>query len=247
MKESQGRAQAGTWRQELKWRPWRRPAYWLVPMAHPGSLFFFKCNPRPPAQGQQHPQWAGNSHIDDQSRKCPTDSSTGQSEGGIFLNRSYFSPVVSSLCQVDKTRPNTTNQEDGIYISWTQICRTLSPCTLRFKYRQSNDLQYSPAKPAARTRTLHYCTYVVVKDLHQLLGPSVHVHGCAELLSHGSKTCKKLQSASWESSRASRGLHWPERGPTTSGCASDDLWVSGQALAMLHSIGLRSGEVIFSF
>ena len=41
----------------------------------------------------------------------------------------------------------------------------------------------------SETLTLRYCTYVVVEDLHQLLSPSVHVHGCAELLSHCSKTC----------------------------------------------------------
>lgn len=41
----------------------------------------------------------------------------------------------------------------------------------------------------SETLTLHYCTYVVVEDLHQLLSPSVHVHGCAELLGHCRKTC----------------------------------------------------------
>lgn len=45
------------------------------------------------------------------------------------------------------------------------------------------------------TLTLHYCTYVVVEDLHQLLSPSVHVHGCAELLSHCSKTCNKCAAS----------------------------------------------------
>lgn len=45
------------------------------------------------------------------------------------------------------------------------------------------------------TLTLHYCTYIVVEDLHQLLSPSVHVHGCAELLSHCSKTCNKCAAS----------------------------------------------------
>lgn len=47
-------------------------------------------------------------------------------------------------------------------------------------------LQAGPA-----TLTLHYGAYVVVEELHQLLSPSVHVHGCAELLRHLGEACEK--------------------------------------------------------
>jgi hypothetical protein len=76
-----------------------------------------------------------------------------------------------------------------------------------------------------RILTLHYGTYVVVEDLHELFGSSVHVHGRAELLSHCSKTCKKQQLVSFELSTASRGPTGPAVGPTKSGRVSNDLSV----------------------
>lgn len=69
------------------------------------------------------------------------------------------------------------------------------------------------SRKAMGTLTLHDCAYVVVEDFHQLLGPSVHVHGCAELLSHLGKTCKKCSprflGCLEEPNRGrTRGPHW---------------------------------------
>lgn len=72
--------------------------------------------------------------------------------------------------------------------------------------------------------TLHNCADVVVENLHQLLSPSVHVHGHAELLRHcckswntyaaGSLSCSEAQaepeeSCAWEE-RASACKNWVE-------------------------------------
>lgn len=65
------------------------------------------------------------------------------------------------------------------------------------------------ARPVG-TLTLHYCADVVVEDLHQLLCPSVHVHGCAELLSHRRESCIKGQAVGG-SSQGRRGGHTGEQ------------------------------------
>lgn len=43
---------------------------------------YFLIEPR--TQRQHHPQWSGTSHINHQSRICPSDLPTRQSDGGIF-------------------------------------------------------------------------------------------------------------------------------------------------------------------
>lgn len=50
---------------------------WLVRPA-------FLHSPRPPAQACPWPQGWKHSHMDDSSRKCPTELPTGQSDAGIF-------------------------------------------------------------------------------------------------------------------------------------------------------------------
>ena len=56
----------------------------------------FLYTSEPPAQGWHHPQWYGPSHINHLSRKWPTDSSIGQSYGGIFSFKILSSWLASS-------------------------------------------------------------------------------------------------------------------------------------------------------
>jgi hypothetical protein len=49
---------AGTWRQELKQRPWICAAYWLAFCGDFSATFLTQL--RLLAQGGQHPQWAGS-------------------------------------------------------------------------------------------------------------------------------------------------------------------------------------------
>lgn len=92
------------------------------------------------------------------------------------------------------------------------------------------------------TLTLHYCADVVVEDLHQLLRPSVHVHGCAELLSHRRETCSKGQVvslAAWKKQpEQERRAHWgalrPPLGPVKA--SSRPLWLTQCWLCSLHHL-----------
>jgi hypothetical protein len=57
--------QAGTWRQELKQRPWRNECCLLACSSQIAPLAFI-YNPGPPAQGWYHSQWARCFYINSQ-------------------------------------------------------------------------------------------------------------------------------------------------------------------------------------
>ena len=71
---------AGTWKQELKKKPWKYATYWLAPMDCSTSfLMLFKSM----CLGEHHPWWAGSSSLNYQSRK-PCRFAYSKSDGGIF-------------------------------------------------------------------------------------------------------------------------------------------------------------------
>ena len=84
-------ARAGTEAQTME-----EHSSWLAPLACTQPAFLY--NPRPPSQMWQHPQWAGPSHITQQSRTCLTDMGTGQPDRDNFP----IEVPSSQVCQVDK-------------------------------------------------------------------------------------------------------------------------------------------------
>lgn len=83
LRKSQGR----NWSQELKQTARRNAAFWIVPTA---------CLSRPLPQWWLHPQWAGPSHLNHQSRRHPTDLPTDNllwhflNYNFLFLDISWF-------------------------------------------------------------------------------------------------------------------------------------------------------------
>ena len=93
---------AGTWRQ--KWC--RGHGGVLLPGMTP--MVCSACYvvvPGTTSLGWHCPQWAGHSHINQESRKCPTALPNWPIQGGLFFfffSLGLFCPSASSLCQVDK-------------------------------------------------------------------------------------------------------------------------------------------------
>lgn len=78
---------AGTWRLELKWKPWRSSAYWLAfPALH--GLLFYITQDLLPSGGPPTVGWA----LSRQSRKYTIVPPAGPSGEGVF-----FTEVLSSL------------------------------------------------------------------------------------------------------------------------------------------------------
>ena len=69
-REIRAGTQEGTWRQELKQRPWRSAAYWLAP---PGLLSLLSYTPwdHPAMEGTTHNGQDHVVHTNHQVRMCP--------------------------------------------------------------------------------------------------------------------------------------------------------------------------------
>lgn len=85
--------EVGTGTQSRSIEKQRRNTLWLSPSAWCSAAFLTHSGP--PALGGRHcPQWAGPSHINQQSRQLPTDINTGQWDPG---NASLRAPAPSQV------------------------------------------------------------------------------------------------------------------------------------------------------
>lgn len=86
---------------------WACTAYWLAHSVFPQSAILHYLGP--PAQGWHRSQWAGPSHTNNQSRKCPADLPTEQSFGGILSIKMSASHRSIACIELTKTGVNMPN------------------------------------------------------------------------------------------------------------------------------------------
>lgn len=92
-------SKAGTWKQKLKQRPLRSATYWV---AHYGYWTCFLIPSRTACPGVVHPQWAGPSHFNHESRECPHRVADRSFWRRHFFNWGSFFPEDPGLHHVDK-------------------------------------------------------------------------------------------------------------------------------------------------
>ena len=146
-------------RQELKQRPWRRAAYWLVLMALCCLVSLY--NQSHPAQWGHCPWWAGPSCMNRWSRKCSHNLACGLMWWRHFLNWGFLFTDDSSLYQVDKTK--TKKPSSAHLYLWnllTPFSVIVSSCIHFLQWRNFMD-------------GLFYCVY---RSLLYLLIPLLRTH-----------------------------------------------------------------------